>query len=146
MHQAEENPLTTPSTLLATLYRRGAALRVRGDRLGVTAPDGVLTTEIQAALRAHQLQLLELVALAGEYQTLLRDGFNLLLRGGGPSPEECETFLDEQARTMDELGLELAAAIYVITAREWRRETGVCPWCDDAGVCHEPRDSPASAC
>jgi hypothetical protein len=130
--------------LLATLYRQGAALRVRGDRLGVKAPDGVLTPEIQSALKTHKLQLLELVVLAGEYQKLLRDAFGLLLRGDGVSPEEAETFFDEQARAMDELGPDLAATIYVITARGWRKETGVCPWCDDAGECHEPID-PASA-
>ena len=134
-----------PSTLLADLYRQGAALRVRGDRLGVTAPDGVLTAEIQSALKTHKLQLLELVALAGEYQKLLRDALSLLLRPGGPSAEECETFLDEQARAMDELGPDLAGAIHLITARAWRQETGVCPWCDDGGECHEPPD-PASAC
>ncbi|MGH7332918.1 MAG: hypothetical protein ACREKS_09275 [Candidatus Rokuibacteriota bacterium] len=136
--------MRTPTTLLASLYRQGATLRMRGDRLGVTAPDGVLTAEIQSALKAHKLQLLELVALAGEYQKLLRVAFTLLLRPDGPSNEECESFLEEQARAMDELGPELAAVIYVVTAREWRKETGVCPWCDDAGECHEPRD-PASA-
>jgi hypothetical protein len=134
----------TPSTLLADLYRQGAALRVRGDRLGVKAPDGVLTPEVQSALKTHKLQLLELVVLAGEYQKLLRDAFNLLLRGDGVSSEEAETFFDEQARAMDELGPDLAATIYVITARGWRKETGVCPWCDDAGECHEPAD-PAPA-
>jgi hypothetical protein len=132
--------VTTPTSLLSALYRQGAALRVRGDRLGVTAPDGVLTAAIQSALKAHKLQLLELVALAGEYQTLLRGVFDSLLRPGGAADAACETFLDEQARTMDELGPELTAAVYLATARAWRRETGVCPWCDDEGVCHEPRD------
>ena len=135
--------MRTPSTLLANLYRRGAALRVRGDRLGVKAPDGVLTPEIQSALKTHKLQLLELVVLAGEYQKLLRDAFGLLLRPAGPSPEEAETFFAEQARAMDELGPDLAATIYTITARGWRKQTGVCPWCDDVGECHEPAD-PAS--
>jgi TubC N-terminal docking domain len=136
--------VTTPSTVLANLYRQGATLRVRGARLGVKAPDGVLTPEIQSALKTHKLQLLELVVLTGEYRKLLRGAFALLLRPGSPSAEECKTFRDEQARVMDELGPELAVAIYMLTAREWRKETGVCPWCDDAGECHEPRD-PASA-
>ena len=126
--------------LLANLYRQGAALRVRGDRLGVKAPDGVLTPEVQSALKTHKLQLLELVVLAGEYQKLLRDAFGLLLRPEGASPEEAETFFAEQARAMDELGPDLAATIYAITARGWRTETGVCPWCDDDGECHEPVD------
>lgn len=132
--------VSTPSTLLANLYRRGAALRVRGDRLGVKAPDGVLTPEIQSALKTHKLQLLELVVLAGEYQRLLRDAFGLLLRPGGPSSEEADAFLAEQARAMDELGPDLATTIYTIAARVWRRETGVCLWCDEAGECHEPSD------
>ena len=126
--------------LLANLYRQGAALRVRGDRLGVKAPDGVLTPEVQSALKTHKLQLLELVVLAGEYQKLLRDAFGLLLRPEGVSPEETQTFFSEQARAMDELGPDLAATIYTITARGWRKETGVCPWCDDEGECHEPVD------
>jgi TubC N-terminal docking domain len=132
--------VSTPSTLLANLYRRGAALRVRGDRLGVKAPDGVLTPEIQSALKTHKLQLLELVVLAGEYQKLLRDAFALLLRPEGPSSEDADTFFAEQGRAMDELGPDLAATIYTVTARRWRQETGVCPWCDEAGECHEPAD------
>jgi hypothetical protein len=134
----------TPSTLLANLYRRGATVRVRGDRLGVKAPAGVLTPEIQSALRTHKLPLLELVVLAGEYRKLLRDAFALLLRPGRPSAEEADAFFAEQARAMDELGPDLATAIYCITARGWREETGVCPWCDEAGQCHEPAD-PAPA-
>lgn len=127
----------TPSILLADLYRRGVALSVSGDRLGVQAPEGVLTPAVRGALEVHKLQLLELVALAAEYRTLLRDGFALLLRPGGPSGDECEVFLDEQARVTDDLGPDLARTVYRITAREWREETGVCPWCDEGGECHE---------
>jgi hypothetical protein len=136
--------MRTPSSLLASLYRQGAALRVRGDRLGIKAPAGVLTPEIQSALRAHRLSLLELVVLAGEYRKLLRDAFGLLLRPGRPSPEESDAVHAEQARAMDELGPDLAAAVYTVTARGWREETGVCPWCDESGRCHEPAD-PAPA-
>jgi hypothetical protein len=128
----------TAAALLADLYRRGIAVRIDGDRLGVRAPDGVLTPEVRAALIAHKPQLLQLVAMAEEYRKLVRDGFNLLLEPSGPSTEQREVYLDEQARLTDELGPRLATAIYLVVGREWRAQTSVCPWCDEEGRCHEP--------
>lgn len=128
----------TASELLVDFFHRGIMLRVIGDRLGIKAPDGVLTPDLRAAVIKHKLELLEIVPVADEYRRLLCDGFNLLLGRLGPSNEECEVFLDEQARLIDELGPGLAAAIYVTTGREWRTLTSVCPWCDVDGACHEP--------
>ena len=128
----------TATTLLVDFFKRGITLRVVGDRLGVKAPEGVLTADLRALLIKHKVELLEIVPVADEYRRLLRDGFNLLLGPLGPSNEECEVFLDEQARLIDDLGPELASAIYVITGREWRTTTSVCPWCDVDGTCHEP--------
>lgn len=133
----------TPSILLADLYRRGVALSVKGDRIGVQAPEGVLTPAVRGALEVHKLQLLELVALASEYRILLRDGFALLLRPGGPSAEECEVFLDEQARVTDDLSPDLARTVYEMTAREWGEETGVFPSADEARDGPEGEDAAA---
>jgi tubulysin polyketide synthase-like protein len=129
----------TPATLLAELYRRGSVIRVRGGRLGVKAPDGVLTPGARSAMIAHKPALLQLVPQAERYRRLLVDALNRLVVPSGPSDDQCAAFLDRQARYVDDLGPALASAIYTATALEWRTRTGVCPWCDDEGVCHEPK-------
>jgi tubulysin polyketide synthase-like protein len=128
----------TATTLLADLYSRGASLRVNGDRLGVKAPDGVLTPDIRSAIVACQPELLQVVPLAEMYRRTICDGFNLWLQPEGPSDADHAELIDEQARFMDELGPVLAAAIFLATGREWRTQVGVCPWCDADGDCHEP--------
>jgi tubulysin polyketide synthase-like protein len=128
----------TATTLLADLYRRGASVRINGDRLGVRAPDGVLTPDVRSAIVARKPELLQVVPLAETYRKALCDGFNLLLQPDGPSDEDHARFLDEQARFTDELGPVLAAAIFLTTGREWRTQVHRCPWCDAEDVCHEP--------
>jgi hypothetical protein len=128
----------TSSALLIYLYRRNVTLRAIGHRLGVTAPDGVLTPELRATLAAHKPRLLALLALAEEYRTLLRDAFACLAGDSAPANEQWGEFLDEQARLTDELGPKLATEICLRVGREWRAETAICPWCDAIGDCHEP--------
>jgi TubC N-terminal docking domain len=128
----------TATTLLADLYRRGASMRVNGDRLGVRAPDGVLTPDVRSAIIARKPELLQVVPLAESYRKRLSDAFNLLLERDGLSDEQHRHVLAEQARFTDELGPTLAEAIFLATGREWRTQTRVCPWCDAEGECHEP--------
>jgi tubulysin polyketide synthase-like protein len=125
-------------TLLADLYSRGANLRVTGDRLGVKAPDGVLTPDVRTAIVACKSELLQVVPLAETYRRTICDGFNLALLPEGPSDEQHADLLDQRARFTDELGPVLAAAIFLTTGREWRAQIGLCPWCDADGECHEP--------
>ena len=132
----------TTTALLVDLYRRGVSLRPIGDRLEVTAPEGLLTRELRVALTAHKPRLLELLALADEYRALLRGAFALLAPDSAPGNEEIQDFADEQARLVDELGPSLAGQICVMAGRQWRTETSICPWCDALGDCHEPK--PAS--
>ena len=87
------------ATLLADLFRQGALVTVVTDRVRVEAPKGVLTPEIRAALAAHKTDILCLLAFAGEYRDALL------------AASEAADSLDTQARLIDELGPELAAAI-----------------------------------
>jgi ribosomal protein L37AE/L43A len=52
----------TAQTLLHDLATRGVILTATGDRLDVDAPDGLLTDELLATLRAHKAALLDLLA------------------------------------------------------------------------------------
>lgn len=70
------------------------------------------------------------------YRLLLRQGFELT-RQGAASPIACAHFLNEQARLIDELGPAAAREILQATARDWWRETGICPWCGETGEYHE---------
>jgi tubulysin polyketide synthase-like protein len=128
----------TATRLLADLYRQGATLRVNGDRLGVNAPQGVLTPDVRSAIAARKPELLQVVPLADAYRQTLCQAFNRLLKKNGPSDAEHAAFLAEQARFIDELGPVLSAAIYLASGREWRERLDFCPWCDDDDVCHEP--------
>ena len=51
---------------------------------------------------------------------------------------EARRLLAEQARLVDELGPEFAAAVSRQHARAWSQTMGRCPWCGLAGVFHDP--------
>jgi hypothetical protein len=127
--------------LLVRLYRQGVTLRVLGDRLRVKAPPAVLSQDLRQALTTHKPKLVELLAFADEYRTLLRNAFRFLATGSESTTEEDQRFVDQQARLVDELGPALATEICLMTGRSWRKETAICPWCDEAGNCREPTAS-----
>jgi thioesterase domain-containing protein/acyl carrier protein len=52
------------SVLLGTLRERGVELRAEGERLRCLAPDGALTPELAAQIRAHKAELLALLSAA----------------------------------------------------------------------------------
>ncbi len=89
----------TAEGLFAILCRRGASVSVKGARLRVEAPRGVLRPGIREDLTTHKADLLRLVALVDEYRTLLR------------SDADDSCFLDVQTRLIDELGPDLAIAV-----------------------------------
>jgi TubC N-terminal docking domain len=134
------------TTLLAELCRQGVTFNITEGRLGVNAPHGVLTPRRYADLILLQPELVKLVPAMNEYRNLLREAFDLQRAQAGDADErpdavlevEREDFVDEQARLTDDLGPALASTVYHVTGREWRAETGHCPWCDADGACHEP--------
>jgi hypothetical protein len=90
----------TAERLLVVLWSRdGAAVSINGERFRVEAPRGVLTPGIREALATHKADLLRILVLVGEYRDLLH------------SDVDDSSFIDAQARLIDELGLGLATAV-----------------------------------
>lgn len=52
------------AVLLHQLRQAGICLRARGDKLVVEAPEGALTDELRATLRAHKAEILALLGAA----------------------------------------------------------------------------------
>jgi TubC N-terminal docking domain len=129
----------TPTAFLAHLCRNGVELRLTRDRQRITAPARVLTADLREALAAHQSELLQLLSLVEDYRVLLRKTFTRLTARRGLTSEECQRFVDEQTRYMDELGPALRASVFDMVARDWRGATGVCPWCTAHISCPDPR-------
>jgi hypothetical protein len=128
----------TPTALLVDLCRSGVELRLTRDRQRITAPARVLTPDLRQALTAHRSELLQLLALVEDYRALLRRLFTRLSARRGLGPEECQRFVDEQMRYMDELGPALRGSVFDMVARDWRASTGVCPWCTAQVPCPDP--------
>jgi len=62
----------TTDEILAYVRQAGIRLEVRGDRLHVEAPVGVVTPQVRDALARHKPALLELLAPSREFVTLSR--------------------------------------------------------------------------
>lgn len=76
-------------------------------------------------------------AATDAYRLLLRQGFELMSSEADPNPSTRARFLSEQARLIDEIGPAAAREILRVTAHDFWRETGVCPWCGETGDYHE---------
>jgi hypothetical protein len=131
------------TALLRDLCRNGVELRLTRDRQRITAPARVLTPDLRETLAAHRSELVQLLALVEDYRALLRKTFTRLGARKGPTPEECDRFLDEQTRYMDELGPDLRASVFDMVARDWRAATGICPWCSGGAQCPDPLPHPS---
>ena len=128
-----------PTSLLVDLRRQGLELHVTEDRQRIAAPTGALTPELREALVAHKTELLALLSRVEDYRALLQRTFARVAAREGATPEECERFLDEQTRLLDELGPALLASVFEATAGTWRSVMGTCPWCGGQGNCHQTR-------
>ncbi len=89
----------TAERLLANLWDRGAVVSFSGDRLRVQAPRGLLTPSLHEALTTHKADLRGLVRFVAEYQSLFHTNL------------DDASFVDAQARLIDELGPVLATAV-----------------------------------
>lgn len=127
-----------PTALLVDLCRSGVELRLTRDRRRITAPARVLTPDLRELLAAHRSELLELLSLVEDYRGLLRKLFTRLAGRKSIGRDECERFVDEQTRYMDELGPDLRASVFEMIARDWRGATGICPWCVAQVRCPDP--------
>lgn len=141
----------TASALFADFCQKGVRLRLSEDRLRILIPKEALTPDLRETVLALKPQLISLIELGERYRRLLRQAFNGSITGGSISggrvnggstkgdtaSAQRRWFADEQARLLDELGPNLAAAIVTMEVRAWREETGSCPTCDAHAPCRE---------
>lgn len=128
--------------LLADLWQRGVVLRLSDDRTRIVAPRRGLPPALRARLVHDRGEILKILTWVEEYRALIRNAFAIMLEHDF-SQQGLRELADDQARLTDELGPALAWIIRDGEARQWRRETGLCPACgdeEDCGVCLESPD------
>jgi TubC N-terminal docking domain len=129
---------------LAELWQRGVVLRLNSDRSRIVVPRRHLTPELRARLAEDQPGLLQLTGFADDYRALIRNAFAVLIDPGSSKPA-LDELAEDQARLTDELGPALAGSIRDHEARQWARETGLCPVCRDLERCEICDDDEAGA-
>jgi hypothetical protein len=129
------------SSFLVTLWRRGLVLRLSDDRSRILVPRSRLTPELRERLVRDAPEILKLLTYIDEYRGLIRNAFAVMVHTYS-ADKVLREFADDQARLTDELGPALASVIRDAEAREWRRETGLCPVCSDDNNCDTCRETP----
>ena len=99
-----------------------------------------LTAELRARLNDNKPELLELLGFVDEYRALIRNAFAVMVHHAS-ARAGLRAFAEDQARLTDELGPVLTAVIRDSEARQWRRDTGLCPVCGDDDDCDMCRDA-----
>lgn len=122
------------SSFLADLWQRGVVLRLSDDRSRIMVRRSQLTPELRQQLVNEKAAILKLLAFGEEYRALIRNAFAVMVDRDS-APRGLQELVDDQARLTDELGAVLAWAIRDGEARQWRRETGLCPVCGDEESC-----------
>ena len=130
------------SSFLVDLWQRGVVLRLSHDRSNILVPRNRLSPQSRARLVQDKSELLKLLAYVDEYRALIRNAFAVMVHTVS-ARRTLREFADDQARLTDELGPALTSVIRDAEARQWRRETGLCPVCaedNDCDMCRETHD------
>jgi hypothetical protein len=127
--------------LLDQLHARGVEVVTDGRRVGVV-PAGSLTPPEREALLRFKGDLLHLLqaraALHDQYRTVLRRWWTLAAQGPGADREEIARIYQEIIKLIDEVGEPQATQLRRAWSREWSQETGLCPYCGEREVFHDP--------
>ncbi len=123
----------TAVDLITAICARGVELVAAGDRLRWRPREALSPEEINQ-LRALKPDLLPLVT----YRQVLRRWFELTAQGPTADPTEVARTYQDLLRLIDEVGEPRATQLRRQWAREWWRETGVCPFCGEPGPYHDP--------
>jgi hypothetical protein len=97
------------------------------------------TAELRARLNDNTPEL-ELLGFVDEYRALIRNAFAVMVHHASVRAG-LRAFAEDQARLTDELGPVLTAVIRDSEARQWSRDTGLCPVCGDDDGCDMCRDA-----
>ena len=119
---------------LAELWQQVVVLRLNSDRSRIMIPRRQLTPEMRTRLNQDKPELLQLLGFADDYRGVIRNAFAVLVNPSS-SQQALAELAEDQARLTDELGPALAFSIRDREARQWARETGLCPVCHDLALC-----------
>ena len=122
------------SSFLVHLWQRGVVLRLSDGRTRILAPRARLTPELRERLKHDKPEILKLLAFVDEYRVLIRNAFAVMVHHAS-ARTGLRAFAEDQAKLTDELGPALTAVIRDSEARQWRRDTGLCPVCGDNNDC-----------
>ena len=77
-------------------------------------------------------------ATEGTYWEALGRWFELAAQGPTANQAEVARVYQELLRLIDEVGEQRATTLRRQWAREWWQETGLCPYCGERGLYHDP--------
>lgn len=76
--------------------------------------------------------------LLGAYHATLHRWWTLTAQGAAADVGEGQHVYQAIVRLIDEVGEPCATAQRRVWARDWHRETGICPFCGESGPYHDP--------
>jgi hypothetical protein len=128
------------SSFLAELWQRGVVLRLSDDRSRILVRRSQISPEMRARLATDKPEILKLLGYVDEYRALIRNAFAIMVQSEA-THSGLSVFADDQARLTDEMGAALTQAIRDGEARQWLRETGLCPVCGEDQTCDTCQDA-----
>jgi len=128
------------SSFLAELWQRGVVLRLSDDRSRILVRRSQISPEMRARLTTDKPEILKLLGYVDEYRALIRNAFAIMVQSEA-THSGLSVFADDQARLTDEMGAALTQAIRDGEARQWLRETGLCPVCGEDQTCDTCQDA-----
>jgi hypothetical protein len=122
------------SSFLAELWQRGVVLKLSDDRSRILVRRSQTDPKLRARLAQDKPEIIKLLGYVDEYRALIRNAFAILIQSEA-THSGLSVFADDQARLTDEMGSALTQAIRDGEARQWLRETGLCPVCGEEQAC-----------
>jgi hypothetical protein len=122
------------STFLAELWQRGVVLRLSHDGSRILVRRNQVSPELRERLAQDKPEILKLLGYVDEYRALIRNAFAIMVQSTS-AHTGLAVFAEDQARLTDELGVALTTAIRDSEARQWLRETSLCPVCGEDETC-----------
>jgi hypothetical protein len=122
------------AALLGRLSAKGIKVRADDADNVRVRPASALTPAERSALPVFKKEIITLV----RYRSAVHHAWEIVALGPDAQPEACARAINEVVRYVDDVGAPLAMALHRQWAREWYAERGLCPWCGDAGVYHDP--------